>query len=157
MKGVFILFLVSLVRPSGLRYCFSHYYFYNSCLFSQSYFCAEAHWELHVRIHSYNHLGSQRDFEGRHCDPHPDDPCENYFIFCLQFYGWSQTSNACQYLTANGNREVRSGIITSSSATFSVGQNIFAQGVDNPLIYKGNGAWIVSATRGKINYEVVVI
>ena len=160
MKGVFILFLVSLVRPSGLRYCFSHYYFYNSCLFSQSYFCAEADWELHVRIHSYNHLNSQRDFEGRHCDSLPDDPCENYFIFCLQFYEWSQTSNACQYryLTANGPLEVRSGIIggggsSSSSATFSVGQNIFAQGVDNPLIYRGSGAWIVSATRGKIKWS----
>ena len=145
MKGIYIVFLLSLVSSSDFCYCFSHnlYVFYTSFFFvSQSYFCAEANWELHVRIHSYIHLNSQTDWEGHHCDPIPSDPCENYFFFCLQPHGFRQTSNRCLH----GLFDARNRIFTSSSATFSEGQNVFGPGIDNPLIFRGtaNEAWIVS-------------
>ena len=142
MKGIYNLLLLSLVSSSGLYFSRDLMFHINFVL--QSFICAEANWELHVRIHSYSHLNSQRDWQGNHCDPFPDDPCENYFIFCLQLHGWSQTSNACHF----GQFDARNRIITTSSATSPDGQNIFAQGIDNPLIFRGAAgqAWIVSAS-----------
>lgn len=107
--------------------------------FPQCYLCAVGNYEFQVRVYSYSHT-NRREWDGDYCDVFSSNPCDNYFLFCLQAYGQSQTSSYCPY----GSYLTSSRPIAATSATFDVGSNIFAPGVNNPLVYRGT-RWIVSS------------
>lgn len=101
---------------------------------------AQGNYEFQVRVYSYNHFNDRRDYQGARCDVVSSNPCDNYFTFCLQAYGASQTSTICHY----GFYRTINNPQTATYVSFPLGQNVFAQNVNNPLVFSGSPAWIVS-------------
>lgn len=98
--------------------------------------CA-AVYAFYVEAVSFNNPGNQ-DFDGGCCDL-DCSACENYFIFCLRQSGYDTSSNLCPYSSFSTSSDTQS----SSSITFGIGSDGIANGVANPIEFRGP-TWPVS-------------